>query len=109
MSLGGGGSWTPALKAARGYPAHHLVVGVHFGHHPLLPEVESQDLQHVQLVGHLGFDRAVPSDDVLGGGGENSQQEQPPPPRSCPLAQMATAGTLPANWQGRAASQGEAL
>lgn len=68
VSLGSGGSRTPTLKAAGGYPAHHLVVGVHFGHHPLLPEVESQDLQHVQLVGHLGFDRAVPSDDVLGGG-----------------------------------------
>lgn len=109
MSLGGGGSRTPALKAAGGYPAHHLVTGVHSGHHPLLPEVESQDLQHVQLVGHLGFDRAVPSDDMLGGERENSQQEQPPPPRSCQLAQTAAAGTLPANWQGQAALQGEAL
>lgn len=96
VSLASGSSRTPAPKAAWGYRAPHLVAGVHFCHHPLLPEVESQDLQHVQLVGHLAFDGAVPSDDVLCGGVcEDGQQEQPPPPHSCQLAQTAVAATLP--------------
>jgi len=43
----------------------HLVIGVHLGHHPLFQKVKGQDLQDIQLMGHLGFDGAVPSDHVL--------------------------------------------
>lgn len=43
----------------------YLVIGVHFGHHPFLQEVEGQHLKHVQLMCHFRFDRSIPSDDVL--------------------------------------------
>lgn len=48
----------------------HLVIGVHLGHHPFFQKVKSQDLQDIQLMGHLGFDRAVSPDHML----EKAQQ-----------------------------------
>lgn len=49
----------------------HLVLGVHLGHHAVLQKVKGQDLQHVQLVGHLVVDGCGAPDHVLcmGGGG----------------------------------------
>ena len=43
----------------------YLVIGVHLGHHPFFQKVKGQDLQDIQLMGHLGFDWAVPSDHML--------------------------------------------
>lgn len=57
-----------AHNASRESPvplAAYLVVGVHLGHHPLFQKVKGQDLQDIQLMGHLGFDWAVPSDHML--------------------------------------------
>lgn len=43
----------------------YLVIGVHLGHHPFFQKVKGQDLQDIQLMGHLSFDWAVPSDHML--------------------------------------------
>lgn len=76
------GSWHPAGAPETGHnmPCHtahdasrespvplraYLVVGVHLGHHPLFQKVKGQDLQDIQLMGHLGFDGAVPSYHML--------------------------------------------
>lgn len=42
-----------------------LVIGVHLGHHPFFQKVKGQNLQDIQLMGHLSFDWAVPSDHMI--------------------------------------------
>lgn len=48
-----------------------LVIGVHLGHHPFFQKVKSQDLKDIELMGHLSFDWAIPSDHML----EKQRQE----------------------------------
>lgn len=43
----------------------HLVLWVHLGHHSVLKEVKGQDLQHIELMGHLIVYGFVASDHIL--------------------------------------------